>query len=136
MDVVPSGIQKSKLKQIWKKLTYPLNQLSFFSLTLVSGILLGYWESQIQIGYPFNQITRIYRAGIPTILLIHSGNTLLSIKTRKKYGISNIQTVSIVIINLIVSAISFFLIYSFMDRNLGFSSTVRYGTFHTNKEKY
>ncbi|NPD88871.1 MAG: hypothetical protein HGN29_09100 [Asgard group archaeon] len=135
LEVAPSNLKESKFKVLVKRLTYPLAQIAFFIFSIISGILLGYWESQIQIGYPFNQITRIYRAGIPTLLIIHSGNTLFSIKNRKKYRISNFLTGSIVIINLILSAISFFFIYKFMDANLGLSASVRYGTFHKNIDK-
>lgn len=135
LEINPSDLKESKFKVFVRRFTYPLVQIVFFLSSVISGILLGYWEGQIQIGYPFNQITRIYRAGIPTLLIIHSGNAFFSIKTRKKYGVSNPLTIVTVFINLILSTISFLYIYKFMEANTGLSGTVRYGTFYKKSDK-
>ena len=130
LEIDTSDIKESKFKVFIKRFTFPLVQIAFFIVSTLSGTLLGYWEKQIQLGYPFTPITRIYRAGIPTLLIIHSGNTLFSIKTRKKFGFSNFQTISMIIINLILSAISFFVLYKVVTTNPALGGTVRYGSYN------
>ena len=128
LEVVSSDIKESKFKAFIKRFTFPLAQIAFFTISSISGVLLGFWEKQIHPGYPYSSFTRIYRASIPTLLIIHSGNTLLSLKTRKRFGFSNFQVIFTVIINLILSTISFFLLYQLLaDQVLGLN--ILYGSY-------
>ena len=132
LEINSSDIKESKTRTFIKRFTYPLVQITFFIISSISGILLGYWEKQIQIGYPFTSFTsftRIYRAGIPTILIIHSGNAVFSTKTRKKFGLSNFQTIFIVIINLILSFFSFYFLYQIFAKNQYFGVVPAYGSY-------
>ena len=128
LEVDASDIKETKFKTLIKRYTYPLIQIGFFIVSSISGVLLGFWQKQIHPGYPYSSFTRIYRASIPTLLIIHSGNTLFSLKTNRKYGFSKFQAVTIVIINLILSTISFFLLYQLLaDQVLGLN--ILYGSY-------
>ena len=135
LGVDTSDIKETKFKTVIKKITFPLVQIAFLIASSISGILLGYWERKIQIGYPYTSFTRIYRAGIPTILIIHSGNAVFSTKTHKKFGLSKFQIIPTIIINLILSSISFFMLYRLIRRDPAFGGSVRYGSYKRKKNR-
>ncbi len=133
LGVDTSDIKETKFRTVLKKITFPLVQIAFLIASSISGILLGYWEKQIQPGYPYASFTRIYRAGIPTILIIHGGNAVFSTKTHRKFGLSKFQIIPTIIINLILSSISFFMLYRLFKSEPALSGGVRYGSFRKRK---
>ena len=129
LEVQSSDITESKIKKFLKRFSYPLAQIAFFLLSSISGVLLGYWERQVEIGYPYNSLTRIHRVGIPTILIIHGGNAVFSTKTRKKFGLTNYKIIVIVIINLLISFISFYTLYPIVADRIYFGIMPMYGSY-------
>ncbi len=133
LEVDTSDIKETKFKTIMKKLTYPLVQITFFLITSISGVLFGYWENRVPSGYPYASFTRIYRAGIPTILIIHSGNAVFSTKTHRKFGLSKFHAILIIILNIVISIASFVLLYIAIENVPHFSGIVAYDTYRKPK---
>lgn len=135
LEIDNSDMKVSKTKMLIKRFTYPLVQISFFIVSSISGILLGYWEKQIQGGYPYTASPRVYRAGLPTILLIHSGNAVFSIKTRKKFGLLNFQIIISVLMNLILSFLSYYFLYQYIAKQEIFCMAILYGSYDRKRNR-
>ena len=129
LEINASDIRESKTRTFIKRFTYPLAQIAFFIVSSISGILLGFWEKQIQNGYPYTSSPRVFRAGLPTILLIHSGNAVFSTKTRKKFGLLNFQIIITVFMNLILSFLSFYFLYQYISKQEIFCISTLYGSY-------
>ncbi len=130
LDVDYSEIKESKVKQIRKKLIFPIVQLSNFIFTSISGALFGFWENKANSSYPYSSlIPRIYGLGILTILGLNTGNAIISKKIYKNAGLKKTYTILIVFLNLIVSAASFVLLYIAIENVPTFTVSVDYDTY-------
>jgi len=137
LDVDSSEIKESKIKQIWRKLTFPLVQISSFILSLISGVLFGYWENQIPSTYPYGGfVPRVHSIGILTILGLNTGNIIFSTINHKKSGLRTLHTILIVFLNVAISIAGFFLLYHAIESVPPFTDTVDYDTYRKTKNVY
>lgn len=112
LNVDSSDIQKSKSKQILKKLIFPLVQVSTIILSATSGALLGYLEKKEPSGYPYAwDFPKIYFFGPMALLGFSTGNILISSKNYKKTGLRGTSASIIVFLSIVISVASLVFIY-------------------------
>lgn len=130
LEVDHSEIKKSKVTQIWRNITFPIIQASNFILSSILGLLFGFWENKIPSGYPYSgPFKRIYTFGIPIILSLNSGNVIFSFKKFEKSRLKKSHAILIVILNIVISIASFFLLYIVIENVPPLTGAVEYNTY-------
>ena len=132
LDAESSEVVDSKIKRIMKEMTFPFVQMAVFGLSSLLGTTFGYWENNNPTGYPYTGIPRVFTLGMLSIIGVNSGNLVFVSKTNKRFGIDKIQAAILIMINLLLSLVSFFLLYNFIKNdNMGacMSTVVRYGVY-------
>lgn len=132
LDAESSEVVDSKLKRIMKEITFPFVQMAVFGLSSLLGTTFGYWENSNPTGYPYTGIPRVFTLGTLSIIGVNSGNLVFVSKTNKRFEIDKIQAAIIFMVNLLLSFISFFLLYNFIKNdNMGvcMTSVVKYGVY-------
>ena len=128
LDIESSNVVDSKVIRVLKRMIFPLIQTGFFITSSLLGLAFGYWEKAVSSEYPygvFGEITRAYFWGPIALTSIGAGNLTLTIITRKKLGIERLLGVIVVLLNLGLSFLSFFLIYhSILGDTQGTSMTI------------
>ena len=113
LNVDSSDIKESKSKQIWKKLIFPLVQVSTIILSAISGALLGYWGKKEPSGYPYAWVfPKIYFFGPIALLGFSTVNILISSKNYKKIGLRGVYAIIIVFLSIVISVAS--LVFTYM----------------------
>ena len=120
LNVDASNVVNFKSKEVLKKIIYPVVQTCIYLLSSLLGLVFGHWENNQSSTYPYGPFmgtTRAYIWGPITLVGISSGNLILTLKTRKRFGLDKISAFGAVLTNLALSLVSFFLLYKLIENN-------------------
>jgi len=135
VDVNPSDV-KQKKKRIIGRLVFYFVQLFVFLFSSLLGYLFVLWEHEYRTGYPNFFIPRFVYLGPIFLFNVHGGNAAFSYSLKKKHKFSNIEVIPTLIINIIVSFISFFMIYLlFYQPRVYYGVAPLYGVYQKNTKK-
>ena len=136
LEVDPSDIQESKPKKIWKKLIFPLVQVSTIILSAILGALMGYWENNRPSGYPSSWLyPRIFFLGPIVLIGFIAGNISISSKNYKKIGLRGVYAAIVIFMNILISVASLAFTYMAIRTTppVILGSYVMYGTYKKSK---
>ncbi|NPD88872.1 MAG: hypothetical protein HGN29_09105 [Asgard group archaeon] len=137
LEIDSSDIQESKQKKIWKKLIFPVVQISTIVLSAILGALMGYWENNRSSGYPASWLyPRIFFLGPIALFGFIVGNISISSKNYKKIGLRGVYAAIIIFMNILISVASLAFTYMAIRTTppVILGSYVMYGTYK--KPKY
>ena len=111
VDVDLADLKQKKKKRITSHLVFYFVQIFAFLFSSLLGYLFVLWEHGYRTGYPNFIIPRVVYLGPIFLFNVHGGNAAFSYFLKKKHKFSNIEVIPTLIVNIIVSFISFFMIY-------------------------
>lgn len=137
VDVDPYDIKQKKKKKLHGILIHYCIQIFVFLFSSLMGYLFVLWEHSDRSGYPYGFIPRYMTLGSVSLLTLHGGNAAQSYFHKKRYELNFIEVFPAVIVNLIISFISFFMIYVafYQEPFYGFGVVPAYGVFEKDKSK-
>ena len=138
VDVNPNDIKKKKGKKLHGYLIHYLVQVFVLLLSSLMGYLFVLWEHSDRSGYPytsFNPFLRHTHLGPISLLTLHGGNAAHSYFQKKRYNLSFVEVYPVILVNLIVSFISFFMIFNALYQEPIFYGIPLYGVFNRGKSK-
>ncbi|MHA1201142.1 MAG: hypothetical protein ACTSQ4_01300 [Candidatus Heimdallarchaeaceae archaeon] len=111
VDVDPNDIKHKKRKKLHGILIHYFIQIFVLLFSSLMGYLFVLWEHSDRSGYPYGTIPRYMSLGSISLLTLHGGNVAQSYFHKKRYKLPNIEVFPAVFVNLIISFVSFFMIY-------------------------
>jgi len=136
-DVDPTDIKQKKRRKIHGYLIHYLVQVFLFLLSSLMGYLFVLWEHSDRSGYPYGLLPRHTYLGPISLFTLHGGNTVHSYFHKKRYNLSFVEVFPSIFVNLIISFVSFFLIFNAFHQEpvspLGV--VTKYGVFEKRKSK-
>ncbi|MBY9001813.1 MAG: hypothetical protein KGD64_12920 [Candidatus Heimdallarchaeota archaeon] len=137
VEVDPEVIEQQKRKKLRGYLIHYYVQVFLLLLSSLLGYLFVLWEHS-DTSYPHSFTPRHVYLGPISLLILHGSNTVHSYFNKKKYHLRFVSVYPPVLVNLILSFVSFFLIYNVFYREPVYSPfgvTVEYGVFNERKIK-
>lgn len=111
VDVDLEDLKQKKQKRIIGRFVFYLVQVFFFLFSSLLGYLFVLWEHSDRTGYPFTFFPRYFTLGSLSLINLHGGNITYSFFRRKKDNLRYIEVIPVTLVNLIISFVSFFMIY-------------------------
>ncbi len=112
VDVDPSDIKRKNRRKVTGYVIHYFVQVFVFLLSSLFGYLFILWENADQSSYPYGTFPRHLYLGPISLYGLFQGNAIFTYFHRKKHKFRNIEVFPVVFVNLIVSLISFFMIFN------------------------
>ena len=112
VDVDLKDIKPKKGKKIHGYLIHYFVQVFVLLLSSLMGYLFVLWEHSDRSGYPYGFLPRHIYLGPISLLTLHGGNAAHSYFHKKRYNPRSVEVYPVIIVNLIISFVSFFLIFN------------------------
>lgn len=134
VDVDPADIKQKKRKKIIGYFIHYFVQVFVLLLSSLMGYLFLLWEHSDRSGYPYTSFgsnLRHISLGPISLIALHGGNAVHSYFHKKKYNRRFVEVYPAILVNLIISFISFFMIFNalYQDPFVPFGIVVEYGVF-------
>ncbi len=126
LEIDSSEVIYSRRQIFYRRLIFSIIQAGFYLLSSLLGVVFGRWESAHST-YPHSGVQITYTWGTLTLFGIGSANLALSFATGKRLMKDRILMTFIVLLNLTLSIVSFFLI--FKDVYTPLSAVILYNVF-------
>lgn len=139
-DVNPKDIKQKRRKKIHGYLIHYFVQVFVLLLSSLMGYLFVLWEHSDRSGYPYTSLSPFLRhtyLGSISLLTLHGGNAAHSYFHKKRYNLSFVEVYPAIFVNLIISFISFFMIFNALYQELfyGLGVIPAYGVFTRKNSK-
>jgi len=133
VDVDPTVIKQQKRKKLHGYLIHYIVQVFVLLLSSLMGYLFVLWEYSDRSTYPYGIISRHTILGSIGLFTLHGGNTVHSYFHKKRYKRRFVEIYPAVLVNLIISFISFFMIFNvlYQDPFIPLGITTAYGVFNS-----
>ena len=140
VDVDPTDIKQKKRKKLHGYLIHYLVQVFVLLLSSLMGYLFVLWEHSDRSGYPYTSLSPFLRhtyLGSISLLTLHGGNAAHSYFQKKRYNLSFVEVYPAILVNLIISFISFFMIFNalYQEPFYGLGVLPAYGVFTKKNSK-
>lgn len=137
VDVDPNGIKQKKSKNLLSYLIYYFIQVFVFLFSSLMGYLFVLWEYSDRSTYPYTTFSRHTILGSISLFTLHGGNVIHSYFYKKRYKRRFVEVYPTILVNLILSFISFFMIFNalYQDPFVPLGIVVDYGVFRKEEEK-
>ncbi|MHA1621220.1 MAG: hypothetical protein ACTSVO_03685 [Candidatus Heimdallarchaeaceae archaeon] len=111
VDVDPTEIKKKTRKKLHGYIIHYSVQVFVLLLSSLMGYLFVLWEHSHRSGYPYEVTLNNGFLGSLSLFAVHGGNAVHSTFHKKRYSLSKVEVYPAMIVNLILSFISFFVIF-------------------------
>jgi len=140
VNIRPNDIKQKKRKKLHSYLIYYFVQVFVLLLSSLFGYLFVLWEHSDRTGYPYTSFSPFLRhtyLGPIVLINLHGGNAIQSYYQKKKYNLHTIAVYPTIFVNLILSFVSFFMIFYaiYQEPFYGFGVMPAYGVFEKRKSK-
>ncbi|MHA1514329.1 MAG: hypothetical protein ACTSPF_02230 [Candidatus Heimdallarchaeaceae archaeon] len=137
VNVDPNDIKQKKRKKLHGYLIHYFVQVFVFLLSSLMGYLFVLWEHSDRSGYPYGILPRHTYLGPIGLLTLHGGNEVHNYFHKKRYNLRFVEVYPVIIVNLIISFVSFFLIFNAFYQEPVYPLGVipKYGVFEKRKSK-
>ena len=137
VEVDTTDIKQKKRKKFHGILIHYFIQIFVFLFSSLMGYLFVLWEHSDRSGYPYGFLPRYMTLGSFSLLTLHGGNVTQSYFHKKRYKLNYIEVFPAVFVNLIISFISFFMIYGafYQEPFYGIGVVPAYGVFKKGKSR-
>lgn len=138
VDIHPNDIKQKKRKKLHGYLIHYFIQVFVLLLSSLMGYLFVLWEHSDRSGYPYTSIGSNLRhtyLGPISLITLHGGNVVHSYFHKKRYNHRFIEVYPVILVNLIISFISFFMIFNALYQEPIFYGIPLYGVFNRGKTK-
>lgn len=137
VEVDPKVLKQQKRRKLHGILIHYFIQIFVFLFSSLMGYLFVLWEHSDRSGYPYGVFPRYMTLGTFSLFTLHGGNVTQSYFHKKRYKLHYIEVFPAVFVNLIISFISFFMIYSafYQEPFYGFGVVPAYGVYEKGNSK-
>ncbi len=137
VDVDPNDIKPKKRKKIHGYLIHYFVQVFVLLLSSLMGYLFVLWEHSDRSGYPYGFLPRHIYLGPISLLTLHGANAAHSYFHKKRYNLRFVEVYPVIIVNLIISFVSFFMIFNalYQEPFYGLGVIPAYGVFTKRNSK-
>ena len=137
VDVNPNDIKPKKRKKLHGYLIHYFVQVFVFLLSSLMGYLFVLWEHSDRSGYPYGFLPRHIYLGPISLLTLHGANAAHSYFHKKRYNLRFVEVYPVIIVNLIISFVSFFMIFNalYQEPFYGLGVIPAYGVFTKRNSK-
>jgi len=129
VDVDTNDLKQKKKKKVIGRLVFYFVQIFVFLFSSLLGYFFVLWEHADRTDYPHGVFPRATYGGFFTLYSLHGVNFTSSYLFRKKSKLRYIEMIPVQIVNIIISFISFYLIYGMFFQPEVFVGTPLYGVY-------
>jgi len=137
-EVDPTDIKQKKRKKLHGFLIHYFIQVFVFLFSSLMGYLFVLWEHSDRTGYPYTSLGSNLRhtyLGPISLITLHGGNVVHSYFHKKRYNHRFVEIYPAIFVNLIISFISFFMIFNALYQEPTFYGIPLYGAFNIRKSR-
>ena len=137
VDVDPTVIKQQKRKKLHGYLIHYIVQVFVLLLSSLMGYLFVLWEHSHRSGYPYEVTLNNGFFGSISLFALHGGNAVHSSFHKKRYNLSFVEVYPSIFVNLILSFISFFVIFFafYQEPTYPLGVSIAYGVFDKKNSK-